>query len=512
MLTSLMKNKVKKIIQKLIDDKKIIIEHPKHVSHGDYATPLCFQLAKTEKCNPKILAENYAKKLSCPDITVTAINGFLNFRFSDEYLWQYFQNESLTPIKKTIASHYLLEYVSANPTGPLHIGHARWAVIGSCIANLLRYCGDKVSQEFYINDAGQQIKKFETSIAAIKNKEAIPEDGYHGHYMHELAKDKIKNPLTNNIDSQKKDLKKINVNFDTWFSEKSLHEKNEIKPVIERLKQKKLCYEKEGALWFESTAKGDEKDRVLIKKDGQLTYFAVDIAYHDKKIKRGFNQLINIWGADHHGYIARVRAALSALHGKQYQESKHFQVILGQLVSLKRNGEPVRMSKRSGDIITLEEVIKEIGSDATRYFLAQNHHNTHLDFDLTLAKTQNSENPVYYVQYAYARIHQILKQNNQSEINTLTEINTLDEYERSLICHANQLKEYMQQASEQRNTQIICQYTYHLAKLFHAFYKNCPINKAKEQDKAKRIAIILKIKDSLKTCFDLLGISAPEKM
>ncbi|MEK9656879.1 MAG: arginine--tRNA ligase [bacterium] len=512
-----MKNILKNTLIKLLkqqqlsfDTQKIIIEAPKIVEHGDYSTPLCFQLAKQQSQNPKELAETLAKQCISQEFDVSAINGFINFKIKNNSLWDYFQQLDTQAIQIQKGKRYLLEYVSANPTGPLHIGHARWASIGSCLANILRFCGASVDEEFYINDTGEQVNNFNATISAIKENKAIPENGYHGNYMKELAKEST-NPLKSNIDNQKANLKRLRTHFKNWYSEQSLHKENKINPIIELLQTKNLTYEKDAALWFKSSEFGDEKDRVLIKKDGQFTYFAVDIAYHNEKAKRSYDTLINIWGADHHGYIARVRAALIALHGNSYKDKNKFTVILGQLVNLKRKGKPIRMSKRSGDMITLSEVMDEIGVDATRYFLAQNHANTHIDFDLELAKEKSNENPVYYIQYAYVRINSILKQISPSKTMDKKHLQ-LEKKERSLMLHASQFKDHITQAGEQLNPQILCHYLYTLAKKFHTFYESCPIIKASDTQKTQRLLIILKTKEVFDCCLTILGLSTPEKM
>ena len=488
------------------NESDLIIENPKHDNQGDYATTLCFKLAKTLKTNPKLLAEKISKHQS-KICRFNALNGFLNIHLNDEFLYQ---KELKLKIKQSKGKKILLEYISANPTGPLHIGHARWAALGSCLANILKENGHDVIEEFYINDAGEQVNNFYKSIKAIQENKTIPENGYHGEYMNKLAL-ATQDPLEKNIEDQKKILKKINCTIPSWFSEKSLHENNAVTHCIEELMKKGVTYKKEGALWFKSSEFGDDKDRVLIKSDQKLTYFAVDIAYHQTKCQRNIETMINIWGADHHGYIARVRAALIALNGQQYQSKEKFNVILGQLVSLKQNGEQLKMSKRAGTMITLEEVYNEIGSDAIRYFLCQSQANSHLEFDLDLAKAQNSENPVYYIQYAHARITQLLNQVNFKNAQT----NIMEKShpsERKLLLHCHQFQEQCKQAATLLSPSHLCQYTYELAKYFHAFYENCPILKAPEALKQQHLSSVKKCQETLVKCLTILGISAPNKM
>ena len=323
------------------------------------------------------------------------------------------------------------------------------------------------------------------------------------------------------IAEQKRVLDSLGVRFDAWFSEKSLHASGAILSVLATLKEKELSYEEEGALWFRTTQFGDEKDRVLIKKDGGYTYFLVDIAYHKNKLDR-CDSLLNIWGADHHGYIARVRAAVMALSGIPKETiSAHFQVVLGQLVTLMRQGEVVRMSKRTGNMVTLEEVIDEIGVDATRFFLIQKSPDTALEFDLDLAKKQSSDNPVYYLQYAHARLCSILKKSGFDFHTESEELlrqhfllfdrSALTDSERSLLLYVLQMDDELYKAARQFEPHILVQYCLELAKRFHYFYQTCPILTA-EKEKESRLFILLQVKKTLFRCFHLLGISAPESM
>lgn len=487
----------------------IIIEKPKDTSLGDYASPLCFQLSKILKENPIKLAEVLSTSIQSPFVKVSHKNGFINFIFKNEYLWEKLNEQDFKINYKKTKDKILLEYISANPTGPLHIGHARWAVIGSVLNNILTFAGYDVTQEFYINDAGQQVKNFYDSIDAIKQGNDIPENGYHGRYMYDLA-NKDEDPLIENIKDQQKDLKNLKVEIKNWYSEKTLHESNKVSSVINKLNSLNVTEEIDQALWLKTTLFGDSKDRVLVKNDGNYTYFAVDIAYHLDKFDRNYTHLINIWGADHHGYVARVRAAIIALKGKNFKTDDQFKVILGQLVSLKKSGQAFKMSKRSGELVTLKEVLKDIGSDPIRYFLAQSHPNTHIEFDLDLAKTQNNENPVFYIQYAHARIQSILK-NEIQELNKNFPIN-LNNYERQLIYQCLQFNDMINSAATNLSTQALCQYTYELAKNFHTFYETCPIMKADIQTQSYRKIILLKVRETLQKCLKILDITAPNSM
>ena len=489
------------------------LEIPKNKTHGDFATPISFTLAKTLKKAPKIIAETLCETLNqSPELkkvaTFSSLNGFINMTLCPNFMWTSIcQFTPLSYFPKS-TEKILLEYVSANPTGPLHIGHGRWAIIGSVLTHLLQYTNHSVESEFYINDAGNQISTFYNSINAVKEGKPIPEDGYHGQYIHDLANN-TDDPLQSSIDDQKQTLKDIGVTFDNWFSEKTLH--GSLEKTLKTLKENGWTYKKEGALWFKASQLGDKKDRVLIKTDGSYTYFAVDIAYHDNKMDRGFTHLINIWGADHHGYMARVNAAITALSKKNKKNT--LSIIIGQLVNLIRDGQPVRMSKRTGDMITLSEVIQEIGADATRYFLIEHRADTHLEFDLALAKKQSSENPVYYIQYAHARLCSILKKLEISPSFTYPNtVSDLTPEEHKLLLILSQWPDDAWSAAEQRQPYQVAQYALKLAQTFHSFYKNCPIITASSNTKIQRTALLLKTQEILKDVFSILGISAPEKM
>ena len=401
-----------------------------------------------------------------------------------------------------------LEYVSANPTGPLHIGHGRWAVIGSVLASLMQYVGADVRTEFYVNDAGNQINLFKSSVESVKNDEPIPENGYHGSYISDLS-NSDKDPLELMLIIQKETLSRIGVNFDLWFSEKSLHDSNSLKRTLDILLESGDAYKKDSAIWFKSTAYGDDKDRVLVKSDNSMTYFLADIAYHRNKLERGFTHLINIWGADHHGYVPRVKAALSALLSRS---NCPLTVIIGQLVSLRRDGQPVRMSKRTGEMITLDEVVDEIGVDATRYFLIHKSQDTSLDFDLTLAKSQSSDNPVFYIQYAYARICTLLSKFDKSSLPELAKLTSLHKSERNLITLSLQVYDELWLASKNLNPSKVAHYVYDLAKSFHYFYETCPIHSAADNLKSQRYTVLVQVQYVIGICLDILGITKQESM
>ena len=486
----------------------VALEEPKNPEYGDYATNIALRLTKQLKKAPKIIAQELVKKLSSvtKDYTFTEINGFINIRINDARLFRELDNVTPDYGKPDTerSRGVLLEYVSANPTGPLHIGHGRWAVLGDIIARVLKYCGQQVTREFYINDAGTQINNFVNSVNAVKNKQPIPEDGYHGAYIQELAK-LGGDPVQAMLKQQKETLKNIRSEFDSWFSEKTLHQSGAVEQAIQALREKNAVYTDDGALLFKSTEYGDDKDRVLIKSNGEKTYFTADIAYHKNKLDRGHDHLLNIWGADHHGYIARVQAAIKALTGRTEPA-----VLLGQLVNLYRGGEPVKMSKRTGEMITLQEVIEEIGVDAARYFLAMRSPDTALDFDLDLAKKQSNDNPVYYVQYAHARICSILRQ-SIPELPAAAFTNLLPA-ERTLLLKIIRFPEEIENISQTYSIHRLCTYAQELSALFHNFYHECKVISEDKQNTANRLKLIRAVQIVLKIILDLLAVSAPEKM
>jgi arginyl-tRNA synthetase len=490
------------------------LEKPKHHEHGDYALIIAFQLASVFRKSPKIIAEELSVSCSShselnEDFEFFPINGFINIKLKDCFLKKIILEKQLSYLPEN-SKKICLEFVSANPTGPLHIGHGRWAVMGSVLSNILTFVGHSVENEFYINDAGNQVDNFYASVTASKNGESIPENGYHGAYIHDLAKIS-KDPLIAQLKQQKETLSSLGVTFKQWFPESDLHKSGEVKQALSALSNGKWTYEKDGATWFRSSDLGDEKDRVLIKADGKLTYFAVDIAYHYNKLERKFDQLINIWGADHHGYVARVKASVKALKN-DINVDESFTILIGQLVNLLRNGEPVRMSKRTGDMICLDEVIDEIGVDAIRYFLVSKSADTHIEFDLELAKKKSAENPVYYIQYAHARLCTLLSKLDLDSDKGAILFESFEAAERAVLIHLIQFHDEVESAAFQLSPYKLAQYTYDLAKLFHSFYEACPVLKANEEEKKKRLYIVRAVKECLVQCLTLLGISAPESM
>lgn len=537
-----MKEKLLKLIKASINKAKakgrlktkkippISIDMPREEKFGDYSTNIALVLSRSEG-KPGI----EVAKLLRDEIEITdpikerkiAGPGFINFTLTNNAF-----QKTLLKIKKTdknfgksklTKGKVLLEFVSANPTGPLHVGHGRWAVIGDTLANILEAIGFKVKREYYINDIGTQVDLLKRSVNATAAGEPIPEGGYGGTYIKKIAerlKDKVtgknfqKQILDLIIKDQKMILEKLGIRFDKWFYESSLYKSGAVQNTVNKIKEKKVTFEEKGALWFKSAELGDDKNRVLIREDGEPTYFAADVAYHTNKFKRGYDRLINVWGTDHHGYVARLMAALKILD----LPVKNLEIIIGQLVSLYRGKEQVRMSKRAGEIITLEEVVEEIGADATRFFLVMLSPHAHLDFDLELAKKKSHENPVFYVQYAHARICSILaegekrgfKKRNIGKNVNLTLLNK--ERERRLMKKLCSFPDIVEGAAFNREPHRLTTYARELASIFHNFYHQYRVlSDDKELSKA-RLLLSDCTRIVLRNVLKLLGIFAPERM
>ncbi len=522
------------------------IELPKEESHGDLATPVAMSLSKTLKKPPRKIAEEIIHSISEKD-TFEKIEiagpGFINFTFSKAYLYSEMKalmRDGLVFLRSDIGKgkRVQVEFVSANPTGPLHLGHGRGAAVGNALSNLLKAGGYKVEKEFYVNDAGRQVRLLGMSVFA-KYKQLsgmdypFPEDGYRGDYVEELAKElkiahaeqflkmEFDEVAETFIDSSykkmlaliKKDLEDFGVYFDSWQSERGLYEEDEVQQAIKDLKERGYIYEKEGATWFTSTSFGDDKDRVIIKKDGEYTYFAPDIAYHRKKIEKKFDELIDIWGADHHGYIPRIQAVIQALG----YPKESLRVLLVQIVSLLRGGKPVQMSKRAGEFITLKEVVEEVGADTTKFIFLTRRPDSHLEFDLEVAKAQSAENPVFYVQYANARINSIFAHAKEQgiEIDKLknTDLSLLNTHEELRII--KKLLTYpmvFEGAVIAHEPHRITFYLQELAGIFHPYYHKYKVVTADMNLTLARLALCEAIRIVLKDGFEILGLSAPERM
>ena len=520
---------------------KAVFEKPKRREFGDFATNTAFVISKDVKEPPPQLALKLAEVLSArrefAKVEVAG-GGFINFTLASslyaELLREVVEKDFYTSnIGKGKA--VLLEYVSANPTGPLHLGHGRGAVVGDVLYRILKVTGFKPYREFYINDAGRQVKLLGFSIY-LRMKELsgenvkMPEDAYQGEYVKELAMELLeKEPdiLSLNESSAvekctsygverllqkiKDDLKTLKVEFDNWFSEQSLYESKTVEKTIELLKAKGLVYEREGALWLKTTKFGDDKDRVLRKSNGDYTYFASDIAYHYNKMKRGYEKAINVWGADHHGYIPRIRAVIKALGG----EENWLEVVLVQLVKLLRGGKEVKMSKRAGEFITLRELVDEVGTDAVRFFLLLKRHDTPLDFDIDLALSAKAENPVYYVQYAHARLCGIIDKAKEKGYSALS--NHLDmlnhEEEKDLITTCYMLRYELQNAALRREPHRLTYYLLELASKFHKFYnKHRVVDRNNKELSCARLYLAEGIRKTLRVGLNILNVTAPRRM
>lgn len=521
---------------------QVVLEVPPQKEFGDFATNFAMQSARVFHKNPRQIAEELAKRISGDwlDHTQIAGPGFLNFYLKGNVLYDNFQailaaGESFGNLPKMAAPKIQVEYVSANPTGLLHVGHGRGAAAGSALVNLLRAAGYPVESEYYINDAGNQMNNLARSVNArylelLGQDVEFPEDGYHGQDIIDTAQRIIARDgdkyLTLSEEERlaifkdlayheklailKEDLEKFHVTFDNWFSERTLHP-DAVRNVVEILQEKGDIYEKDGALWLKSTAYGDDKDRVVIRDNGVPTYLAADIAYHHNKYERGFDRLINIWGADHHGYVCRVKAAMQALG----HDPEKLTVLLLQMVSLYRGGELVKMSKRTGQSVTLNELMEEVGTDAARYFFLMRSLDSQLDFDLDLAKKKSNDNPVYYIQYAHARICSIFRQAEETKLalSAAPKLSLLtDESEVDLIKKIESYPEEVKKAAADYAPQRIARYSYDLAALFHSFYNKCRIMGVEHDLAEARLALVTVTAHVIRHSLGILGVSAPEHM
>ena len=578
-----LQNLLTKCIGDLIDQgvisempSKIRLDHTKDKSHGDYATNVALMLAKQANVNPKELAQTIIKQLGVAEFiekTEIAGPGFINFFLSSESSSSVI-NEIIDSGKGYGVSNIgagqsvLLEYVSANPTGPLHVGHGRGAAYGATVSNLLRTVGFKVDNEYYVNDAGRQMDILTVSIflrylELSGEKVRFPDNGYQGSYIKDIVgriserygdtfqiestlvfdgicKDGIdggdkeshideliarsKNLLGADFKSIfevgiesilngiKEDLADFGVVFEKWFSEQSLIDNGLAKSSIDKLQKSKHVYTKDGALWFRTTEYGDEKDRVVVRDNGIHTYFASDIAYHLEKFERGYDKVINVWGADHHGYIARVKASIAAFN----HDPEKLEIILVQFANLYRGGKKVQMSTRSGSFVTLEDLRNEVGNDAARFFYILRKSEQHMDFDLDLAKSKTNENPVFYIQYAYARISSVFRQVQDKGINfnhkgaDLSLL--LEESEKTILRELNRYKGIIESSALQYEPHQLAYYLRDLAAHFHSYYNACPFILEDQNLTQARLSLIYATKQVLENGLHILGVSAPDSM
>ena len=524
---------------------EVTLEIPKDKAHGDFASNIALVLAKQVGMKPRDLAGKIAGILSTHQYiekVEVAGPGFINFFLTKQWLYQVLQAVEAQGQDYGIADcgqgeRLLLEFVSANPVGPMNVVNARAAAVGDTLARILAAVGYQVATEYYVNAASVQTDVCGRSLLARYRQlddpfYPFPEDGYPGEYVVELAKrlqaeapgfgqmDEAaqlefcrKWGIDQMIEWQKNDLLNFNVKFDCWFREQELHEANALESIIQLLNSRGFLYEQEGALWFHSTAFGDDKDRVIVKSDGNYTYVTADIAYHHNKLQRGFTKLIDILGPDHHGYIGRMKAAVQALGCPE----DTLEILILQYVALLREGKPVKMSKRAGEFVTLEELVSEVGRDAARYFFVMRSLDSHLDFDLTLAAQQSNENPVYYIQYAHARISSIMGQAEQQGIHVkpVAEIDwqVLDhELEIDLIKKMAELPEELVEAAKERAPHRIARYALELASIFHSYYTHCHVLGEQEKIRDARLALVECVRTVLRRVLGLMGISAPERM
>jgi len=523
------------------------IGEPKTAAHGDFSTNFAMVMASAQKMPPRkfaeIITEEIEDQAGLIEKTEIAGPGFINF-FVKQNSWHpvlrqiYEDGEKFGSCDIGEGKKVQVEFVSANPTGPLHVGHGRGAAVGDSVANILSLCGYDVQREYYINDSGRQISTLGRSVylrylELFGENIEFPEDCYQGGYILDIAL-KIKEDKGESIlddpeekavmfcarvaaaeilEGIKDDLELFGVKFDNWYSEQSLFDSGKVDSVIKDFKNRHIIYEKDGAHWFRTSEYGDEKDRVVIRNNGLTTYFASDIAYHVDKFGRGFERVIDVWGADHHGYIPRLFAAIEAFGRRKDQ----FHVILIQLVNLLRSGEPVAMSTRSGEFVTLKDVINEVGSDAARFIFLTRHYESHLDFDLELAKKKSNDNPVFYVQYVHARISSIIRKGEELGIKDIKwedrHIAVLKEAEEIQILKTlSAYPEAVRYAAELLEPHRITYYLMNLAAAFHSYYNKHRVLSDDPEITEGRLCLVLGIKKVIRNGLKLLGVNAPEKM
>ncbi len=526
---------------------EIEVEVPKIASHGDFSTNIAMVTASVQKMPPRNIAGIILKHIEDPTHilakTEIAGPGFINF---------FIKTGSWHPVLRKIHQEDVgygasnigkgkkiqVEFVSSNPTGPLHVGHGRGAAVGDGVANILRCCGYDVQKEYYINDSGRQINTLGQSVylrylELLGENIHFPQECYQGDYIRDYAKEIMDREGKTLLDSDeaqsilfcarfaaeriiieiRKDLFDFGVEFDNWFSEQSLYDSGKVNAVVENFTDKHMIYEKEGALWFKTTDFGDEKDRVVVRKNGQTTYFASDIAYHMDKFARGFDRVIDVWGADHHGYISRVTSAIEA----SGLSRDRFNVILVQLVNLLREGEPVAMSTRAGEFVTLNEVVKEVGRDAARFIFLTRHYDSPLDFDMELAKKKTNDNPVFYVQYVHARISSILRKGRGKGMSDFgwdeaAAVMLQEPEEIHLIKTMDRYPEVVEDSAKYMEPHRITFYLMELASCFHAYYNKHRVLSDEPLLSKARLCLVLAVQKVIRNGLALLGVSAPDKM
>lgn len=524
-----------------------VLEVPKDKAHGDLATNAAMQLTKIAKKNPRQIAEQLIEHMDMQAASIQSAEiagpGFINFRLDKGYLYPIIDQaleagKEYGRVQTGEGKRVQVEFVSANPTGSLHLGHARGAAVGDALCNVLDFANYNVTREYYINDAGKQVENLALSLEAryrqkLGQEADMPADGYYGEdiigFAAELAEqegDRLLDlseqerftflrqfGLERELDKIKRDLERFRVGFDVWYSETSLYESGQVEEGLQALKESGHVYEEEGATWLSTMPFGDDKNRVLIKNDGSYTYLTPDIAYHRNKYNRGFDEMINIWGADHHGYIPRMKAAMAALGN----DPERLTVLIAQMVSLFQDGEKVKMSKRTGKAVTMEDLMDEVGIDAIRYFFTMRSMDSHLDFDMDLAISTSNENPVFYVQYAHARICSIFRQAEEQGI-TLSSVDSIaynklnTEAEYDLIRKVGELPSEIAEAAQQYAPHRLIRYVYELASQLHSYYRAERVITEDVEQSVARLALLGAVRVAIANVLRLVGVSAPERM
>jgi arginyl-tRNA synthetase len=523
---------------------EVNLEVPKDKSHGSFASNIALILAKAVKMAPRDTAQIIISNMpSNSYITKSEVAGpgFINFYLNDSWLVEVLKSiidekDSYGNSSDLAGVNVQIEFVSANPVGPMNVVNARAAALGDTLGNLMTACGAKVWREYYVNDYGVQVETLGRSLDAryrelLGETVEFPEDGYRGQYLYDMAQQLINEKgdyylqfseperiklfrdlgYTRILASQKEDLGNYGVHYDCWFSERSLHEQGAVPLIMEELEQKGLTFSQDGALWLRTTSYGDDKDRVLKTADGRTTYFTSDIAYHVNKFNRGFNLVIDIWGPDHHGYIPRMKAAMAALGF----DPSHFEVLIAQQINLLKDGQPFKMSKRRGEFITMSDLLEEVGNDVARWFFLMRSPDSHLDFDMGLAKSQSNENPVFYVQYALARICSIFRQATPEQLTLEYGPELLqywDDEEKDLLAKAAHFPDLLSEAAAKREPHRLTGYLLELATMFHSYYNRRRFISEDLQQTKARLALAKGLSYVLQRGLALLGVSAPEKM
>ena len=550
-----MKTAIKQIIHDALDKAQqagelelssfpeIVVEKPKDEKMGDFSTNIAMTLARSERKSPKVIAESVARYLKVGELSQAEVAGpgFINIKMSPEFFLERLRNavkqgEDFGKSDSGQGIKILIEFVSANPTGPLHVGHGRGAAVGDALARILKKAGYDLSTEYYVNDVGNQMN-FLGRSTWLRYRELMgetiefPEDHYQGDYIKDIAREIIdqngdeflnkpeaactpffrKSAKDHILKGIEKDLSTFRVSFDKWFSEESLYENKSVEKAVDWLRTQGHIYEKDGAVWLKSSAFNDDKDRVIVKQTGEKTYFCSDIAYHQNKINRGFKKIINLMGADHHGYVPRMEAVLEAMG----YDKKIFKILLIQFVSLLRAGEKVSMSTRSGEFETLADVVSEVGVDAARYFFLMRSSDTHLDFDLELAKKETPDNPVFYIQYAHARICSIFRTAEEKGVmwDRSVDLSLLSEEEElAIIQTILAFPEIVEKSAKALEVHRISHYLLDLVSRFHGYYSRYRVISDDKPLTQARLFLLDALRITIRNGFELMGISSPEKM